>query len=104
MFDDHPRLADLVARAQQRSRHAGASLGLVYPCDALAIEAANAIRQAGIARPLLIGPRELILRAAGAAQIDVGDLEIIATDQDAAAAARRAAALARDGTLTMLMK
>jgi phosphate acetyltransferase/phosphate butyryltransferase len=103
-MSEHPRLAQLVVRARERAHHAPASLGLVYPCDALAIEAADAIHKAGIARPLLIGPREQILRAAGAAQIDVRDFEIVATDAGPPAAAQRAAALARDGVLAMLMK
>jgi phosphate acetyltransferase/phosphate butyryltransferase len=103
-MSEHPRLADLVVRARERARHGGARLGLVYPCDALAIEAADAIGKAGIARPLLIGPREDILRAAGVAQIDVRDFEIVATDAGPPAAAQRATALARDGALAMLMK
>jgi phosphate acetyltransferase/phosphate butyryltransferase len=100
----HPRLAQLVARAHAHAPHGMAGLGLVYPCDAPALEAAVAIRSAGIARPLLIGPREQILRAAGVAEIDVGDFEIVATDAGAPAAAQRATALARDGAVSMLMK
>ncbi len=100
----HPRLAQLVARAHEHARHGMAGLGLVYPCDALALEAAAAIRAAGIARPLLIGPREQILRAAGVAEIDVRDFEIVATDAGPPAAAQRATALAREGAVSMLMK
>ncbi len=103
-MSEHPRLSELVARAGERARHGVSRLGLVYACDALAIEAAAAIRDAGIAQPLLIGPREEILRAAGLAQIDVRDFEIVGTDAGGPAAASRATQLARDGTLAMLMK
>ena len=68
------------------------------------MQAAAAIRDAGIARPLLIGPREEILRAAGLAEVDIHDFEIVATDRGGPAAAQRATALAREGAVAMLMK
>ena len=103
-MSEHARLAALVARAGERARHGLPALGLVYPCDRLAIEAAVAIGAAAIARPLLIGPREHILRAAGEAAVDGHDFEIVATDSGGFAAAQRATALARDGAIAMLMK
>ena len=92
----------LVARA--RAVGAMPALGLVYPCDALALEAAARIDDAGIARPVLIGPAEMIRRVADAACIDAGRFEIVATGDIAPEAAKHAVALARDGTLDALMK
>jgi phosphate acetyltransferase len=100
----HLRLQALGARAQERARQAPPAVALVYPCDALAIEAAVAMAREGIARPVLVGPREAILRAAEAAQADVSGFEIAAVDGEAPAAAQHAAHLARDGAVAMLMK
>lgn len=102
--DSHPRLTALIAAARDRSGRAPPLIGLVHPVDSLALDAARRIVEAGIARPLLIGPREDILRAADAAGVDALAFEIVATEPSAAAAARRAVALARDGALAALMK
>ncbi len=100
----HPRLHALVARAQALAGGAPPLLGLVFPCDVLALQAAALIQRAGVARPLLIGPRAEIERAADAAEVALHDLEISATAAAAPDAARRATALARSGVLAALMK
>ena len=100
----HPRLDALVARARERSRQSSPTVGLVYACDALALQAAQRILQAGIARPLLIGPAAAIERAAAAAGIDVKDFEVVASGESAPEAARRATMLVREGQLSALMK
>jgi len=96
----------LVARAQARAAGRLPVLGLAYPCNALALEAAQAMHLQGLARPLLIGPREAIARAAEAAAVDASAFEIVDTGaaSDGAQAGRRAAALAREGVVGMLMK
>ncbi len=100
----HPRLEALVNRARERARQDLPVLGLVHPCDALALEAAARIAQRGIARPVLIGPRDAIERAADHAAVDVDDFEVIATGPHANEAARRATVLAREGAVHALMK
>jgi phosphate acetyltransferase len=80
------------------------ALGLVYPCDALALEAAARMLREGIARPVLVGPRDAIARAAGAAHVALTDFEVVDTGDAPAEAAHRATALARDGTVQALMK
>ena len=100
----HPRLDALVARAAEHARQAVPTVGLVYPCDALALEAALRIARSAVARPILIGPRDSIERAADAAGVDAHDFEIVPTAPAAPEAARRATALARDGALRSLMK
>lgn len=94
----HPRLAALVQRAAARES-APPRLGIVWPCDALARDAADAIAAAGIATPVLVGPRARI----GAAGFD-GRFEIVDTGDEPVAAARAAVALARAGELGVLMK
>jgi phosphate acetyltransferase len=103
-MSEHPRLTGLVARAQERARHGVPALALVHPGDALALQAAAAIRDAGIARPLLVGHHDEIQRAADLAAVDLRDFEIVATETGGPAAAQRAVALAREGAVTMLMK
>ncbi len=101
----HPRLDALVARARAAAPTALPVIGLVYPGDALAIDAAVRMQAAGIARPLLIGPREAILRAAAAARVDAAGFEIADPDADGPeAAAAHATALARGGAVRALMK
>lgn len=100
----HSRLDALVASARERAASGPPVLGLAYPCDALALEAAQRIAAAGIARPLLVGPKDAILAAGDAAQVDARDFEIAATGPAAPEAAQHAVALARDGALAALMK
>jgi phosphate acetyltransferase len=96
--------ARAVAHGAEGAEGGAPVIGLVYPCDALAMDAAARIAGAGIARPVLIGPRDAILRAADAAQVDVSAFEIEATGEAAPEAAARATALAREGVLGALMK
>jgi phosphate acetyltransferase len=101
----HPRLAALVAQARAAcATSAAPHLGIVYPCDELALDAAALIAEAGIACPVLIGPREMIARAADAAHVDVSRFEIVDTGHAPPDAALCATAMARDGTLDALMK
>ncbi len=98
----HPHLDALVARA--RAAGSGARIGLVHPCDAAALEAAARIRAAGLAEPVLIGPRAEILRAAEAAGVDAGAFELVDGAATPAQSAQRATALAREGAVGVLMK
>ena len=101
----HPRLAALVARARAHAAaHGAPRLGIVFPGDALALDAAARIADAGIATPVLIGPLDAIARAADAAKVDLQRFEIVETADVPRDAARRATALARDGGVQALMK
>ena len=109
--DSHPRLAALLVRARACSRGALPALGLVHPCNALALAAAREVAMSGIARPVLIGPRQTILRAADDAGVDARAFEIIDVPDDrddghsgGVPSAQRACALVREGVLRALMK
>jgi phosphate acetyltransferase/phosphate butyryltransferase len=104
MSATHPRLHALMARATAQAGTRPGALGLVYPCDALALDAAQRMANSGMARPVLIGPRALIAAAADAAQVDVRDFELIDSGSSAPDAALRACALARSQDLRALMK
>lgn len=105
-FPDHPQLGALVQRARERGARDGAPrIGIVYPGDALALDAAARMQEAGLGEPLLIGPRERILRAADAAGVDAARFEIAAVAEDAApASAAQAVHMARQGAVHALMK
>ena len=103
--DPHPRLGALIERARARATTGvPPSIGIVYPCDALALDAAAQIEAAGIARPVLVGPREAIARAAGKAGFAFDHFEHIATGDAPADAAARACVLVHNGRLDALMK
>ncbi|MFO0124607.1 MAG: bifunctional enoyl-CoA hydratase/phosphate acetyltransferase [Betaproteobacteria bacterium] len=96
-----PFLDALVQRA--RSLGGGTRVALVHPCDVLAMEAAFAIAQAGVATPVLVGPSGPILAAADLAGVDARAFEHIEVD-GAMQSAWHAAKLARDGAVGVLMK
>ena len=100
----HPRLAELIARAQATAGDNPPSVGIVHPCDALALQAAEGLRASGIAHPVLVGSRDAIDRAADAAGIALRGFELVDAADGAPGAARRAVALARSGGLMALMK
>ena len=106
----HPRLHALIERARAAAGASPKALAMVYPCDALALQAARDVAGAGIARPVLVGPADAIRRAADGAQIDISGFELVAAGSDAAdaadpaMAAQRAVALAREGAVAALMK
>jgi phosphate acetyltransferase/phosphate butyryltransferase len=93
-----------VARARSLARADPPAIGVVYPCDASAMGAVARVADEGIARPILIGPRDDIARAAEAAGVDVAAFEIVATPAGARAAAEQATAIARGGSVAALMK
>ena len=98
----HPRLSAMIGRA--RAAGHAPSVALVYPCDGLALDVAAQMSATGLARPVLVGPRERILRAGDAAQVDVRDFELVATGDAAPEAAQYATTLARQGVVGALMK
>lgn len=100
----HARLQALIERAGAGGAASRPAVGLVYPCDELAIDAAAAIAAAGIAQPLLIGPRSLIEPLARRHSRELAGVGIVNTPASPLEAAASAAALAREGRVQVLMK
>ena len=108
----HPRLRALITAARARSLvdHEPVAIGIVYPCDHLAISAAIAIADAGVARPVLIGPQALVDETAQAANADISSFQRVVSDahsdpiQQAKLAASKAAQLAAGDEVAALMK
>jgi phosphotransacetylase/acyl dehydratase len=76
---------------------------VVFPVDAPSLLAALDAEAAGFIRPHLIGPESRIRAVAQAAGLALGDLQIVEA-ADGPQAAAKAVALAREGSVAMLMK
>ncbi len=94
------RLKELIA-----ATHGMAPLitAVVHPVDENALRGAIEASQAGLIRPLLVGPEKKIRAAAAQAGLDISGCELIATEHSHAAA-EKAVQLARDGMVEALMK
>jgi phosphate acetyltransferase/phosphate butyryltransferase len=78
-------------------------MGIVHPCDGVAVEAALAARDRGLIIPILIGPRAKIEAAARDAGLSLAGIEIVDAPHSHAAA-EKAVALARHCKLDALKK
>jgi len=94
-------LQKLVERARQLPPLPAA---VVYPCDVDSLQLALAGAFAGYLAPTLVGPEARIRDTANRAGLDISRLPIVPTADDGAAAAERAAQLAREGLVEALVK
>ena len=76
---------------------------IVHPVDALALQGAIDAAQDNIIIPILVGPKDKILAAARAANIDISPYQLIST-RHSNESAEVAVKLARDGKVEALMK
>lgn len=76
---------------------------VVHPCDHDTLVGPIEAAKRKLIVPILVGPEAKIRAAANAAQIDLGDIQIIPTEHSHAAAAK-AVAMARAGEVEALMK
>jgi phosphate acetyltransferase len=76
----------------------------VYPCDGESLQLALASAFTDTLAPVLVGPEVRIRDAAAHAGVDIGQLPIEDTDDDARSSVVRAAALARAGRVGALVK
>jgi phosphotransacetylase len=96
----HPRSQQLIARARALGVISAAA---VYPCSHDALAGALEARDAGLIKPVLIGPAAEIRKIAAAGKMDLGDSRI-EDISDPIACARHATALAQDAQARVLMK
>ncbi|MFO1331747.1 MAG: phosphate acetyltransferase [Rubrivivax sp.] len=80
-----------------------ATTAVAHPCDASALRGAVEGAEEGIITPILVGPREKIIAAAAAAEVDISAYEIVHADHSHESAGK-AVALVREGRAEMLMK
>jgi phosphate acetyltransferase len=76
---------------------------VAFPCDETALQGPLNAARAGMIRPILVGPREKILRVAEAASADVSGCELVDV-RDSHAAAATAVKLVRSGEAGLIMK
>lgn len=76
---------------------------IAYPCDEVSLLAATEAAERGLIEPILVGPEKLIRDTAAKYKLDISKCKIVPAD-DSEDAARKAVALAHDGTAKALMK
>lgn len=94
------RLSQLVEMAKKLPPQRAA---VVHPCDEVSLQGMKAAAEEGIIIPVLVGPEAKIRAASQAANIDLKNYEILNTPHSHAAAIE-AVNMARNGTVTALMK
>lgn len=77
---------------------------IVYPCDRDSLQVAMTGQFAAYLAPVLVGPEARIADAAAQAGLDLSRIERVDTPDDPFAAAQAAVALARNGTVSALIK
>lgn len=96
-----PHLQHLLDQAKARGP---IPVAVAYPCDAGSLQAAMQAAEAGLIKPLLVGPQQRIEAAARSAGLELSAAEIHSTADDSRVAAAQAAALCRDDRARALMK
>src|SRR5690606_83161 len=76
---------------------------MVHPCDALSLSAVLDVRDAGLVEPVLVAPRARLEAAASEAGLDIAGIAVEDVPHSHAAA-MRAAELARNGEVEILIK
>lgn len=77
---------------------------IVHPCDSDSLQLALSGAFAGYLAPVLVGPEGRIRDAAAKAGLDISRLSIIDTPDDPRASGVRAAEIAREGKVSVLIK
>lgn len=96
----HSFMRELLAKA---TKGAAMPTAIAYPCDEVSLLAASEAAERGLIDPILVGPTKLILDTAEKYKINIANFKIVdaINSEDAA---RKAVALAHDGTAKALMK
>ena len=96
----HEKYDRLIAAAQGQQAVATA---VAHPCDETSLRGAVEAGEAGLIKPILVGPKSKIAAAAKEFSLDLGDLEIVDVPHSHAAA-EKAVELVRAGKAELLMK
>ena len=96
-----PQFQRLVDKIRMRPPLAAA---IVHPCDSDSLQLALSGAFAGYLAPVLVGPESRIRDAAAKAGLDISRLSIVDADDDPRASGARAAEVAREGKVSVLIK
>lgn len=100
-FKSHHVFENLIEKAAKLS--SPTPVGVVWPCEQHALEAALEAAEHGLMQAVLIGDKEIITALAKASNRDLGEADIIDVPTPEAAAVR-AVSLVKEGRLRTLMK
>lgn len=94
----------LFADYLEKAKSLGAlTAGVIFPVHKMILQAVHAAEVAGMIKPILIGPQELIKKAADEAEIDISNYQILTAD-NAHVAMMKAISLARDDEVGLLIR
>ena len=96
----HEKYERLIAAAKALPALATA---VAYPCDETSLKGAVEAAEAGLIKPILVGPKDKIRGVAQTFSLDLGGLEVIVVPHSHAAA-EKAVELVRTGNAELLMK
>lgn len=96
----HEKYERLIAEAKALPPLATA---VAYPCDETSLKGAVEAAEAGLIKPILVGPKDKIRGVAQTFSLDLGGLEVIDVPHSHAAA-EKAVELVRTGNAELLMK
>jgi phosphate acetyltransferase len=96
----HEKYDRLIATAKGQQPLATA---VAHPCDETSLKGAVEAAEAGLIKPILVGPKDKILAVAKAFSLDLGNIEIVDVPHSQAAA-EKAVELVRTGKAELLMK
>ena len=96
----HEKYERLIAAAKALPALATA---VAYPCDETSLKGAVEAAEAGLIKPILVGPKDKIRGVAQTFSLDLGGLEVIDVPHSHAAA-EKAVELVRTGNAELLMK
>lgn len=96
----HEKYERLIAAAKTLPPLATA---VAYPCDETSLKGAVEAAEAGLIKPILVGPKDKIRGVAQTLSLDLGGLEVIDVPHSHAAA-EKAVELVRTGNAELLMK
>lgn len=96
-----PHIQKLVERSR---REAPLAAAVGFPCDRESLQLALSGAFAGYLKPTLVGPEGRIRDVANLSGLDISRLPIVDTPDDPRAAGVRAAELARDGEVAVLVR
>ena len=98
-MDKYPLLEKMIDEARSEL-----PLGVVYPLSAPALESVFDLIKRQLCIPILIGPKDLILKLAANEGLSLDGIEIIDTPNDPILATKKAVAMVKEGKLAVLMK
>jgi phosphate acetyltransferase len=97
----HAKYERLIERAKAAP---ASSTAVAYPCDETSLRGAVEAAEAGIIKPILVGPAEKIASVARKHGLDIGKCELVDVENSEAAAAAKGVELVRAGKAELLMK